>query len=266
MTMYNVNNSQVYVNMKGKGEPLLLLHGVPDTSEVWDDTIASFSNECLCIAPDLPGFGRTNSPRNFQYSLENLADFIDKLLSSLNITDGIHMVIHDIGGIVGLAFALTHPKKVKSLTIMDTTFFSDYKWHAMAKTWRKPILGELAMYLMGRKQFTAAMKKSTPILTDTQIQSNYNSLTWRNRRMILRFYRALDPVIFKKWEGHLQTIAQRFPTQVIWGKNDTFLPVALAKRFGTDNVHILENTGHWPMLEQANEVHKLIRDNITLTS
>jgi pimeloyl-ACP methyl ester carboxylesterase len=266
MTIYNVDNSQVYVNIKGKGEPLLFLHGVPDTSEVWDDTIAGFSHEYQCIAPDLPGFGRTISPHNFEYSLENLASFVDKLLSSLHITDGIHMVIHDIGGIVGLAFALTHPEKVKSLTIMDTTFFSDYKWHAMAKTWRKPILGELAMYLMGRKQFTAAMKKSTPILTDTQIQSNYNSLTWRNRRMILRFYRALDPVIFKQWEGQLQSIGQHFPTQVIWGKNDTFLPVALAKRFGTDNVHILGNTGHWPMLEQANKVHKLIRDNIILAT
>jgi len=264
MTMYTVDQNQVYVNMKGKGEPLLFLHGVPDTSEVWDDTIANFSDNYQCIAPDLPGFGRTKSPRNFEYSLENLASFINQLLSSLSITDGVHMVIHDIGGIVGLAFAITHPDKVKSLTIMDTTFFSDYEWHATAKIWRKPILGELAMYLMGRKQFSAAMKKGAPILTDTQVQSNYDALTWRNRRMILRFYRALDPVIFKQWEDQLQTIAQRFPTQVIWGKKDTFLPAAHAKRFGTDNVYVLENTGHWPMLEQAKEVHKLISDNIIL--
>ena len=174
------------------------------------------------------------------------------------------MVIHDIGGVVGLAFAITYPHKVKSLTIMDTTFFSDYEWHAMAKTWRKPILGELVMYLMGRSKFSAAMKKSAPILTNAQIQSNYDSLTWRNRRMILRFYRALDPVIFRKWEGQLQTLSQRFPTQVIWGEKDAFLPVALSRRFGTDNVHVLEDTGHWPMLEQANEVHRLIRGNIAL--
>jgi pimeloyl-ACP methyl ester carboxylesterase len=264
MTMYNVDQSRVYVNMKGKGEALLFLHGVPDTSEVWDGAIATFSDKYQCIAPDLPGFGRTKTPRNFEYSLENLANFIDQLLSSLSITDGVHMVIHDIGGIVGLAFAITHPDKVKSLTIMDTTFFSDYEWHAMAQTWRKPILGELAMYLMGHKQFRAAMKKSAPILTDTQIQSNYDSLTLRNRRMILRFYRALDPAVFKQWEGQLQTLAQRFPTQVIWGKKDMFLPAALSGRFGTDNVYILENTGHWPMLEKANEVHELIRSNITL--
>ena len=128
MTMYNVGQNQVNITMKGKGEPLLLLHDVPDTSEVWNSTIENLSDMYHCIAPDLPGFGRTKAPRNFDYSLENLAVFIEQLLSSLNITDGVHMVIHDIGGIVGLAFALTHPEKVKSLTIMDTTFFSDYEW------------------------------------------------------------------------------------------------------------------------------------------
>jgi len=264
MTMYNVDKSNVYVNVKGTGQPILFLHGVPDTSEVWDNTIQNLSGEYQCIAPDLPGFGKTQSPRNFEYSLENLAHFIKQLLARLNINDGVHMVIHDIGGIVGLAFAITHPDKVKSLTIMDTTFFSDYKWHAMAKTWRKPILGELTMYLMGHKQFSAAMKKSAPILTDAQIQSNYDSLTLRNRRMILRFYRALNPVIFKQWEDKLQALSKHFPSQVIWGQKDNFLPVALAKRFGTNNVHILKDSGHWPMLEQTKEVNKLIRHNISL--
>jgi pimeloyl-ACP methyl ester carboxylesterase len=266
MVMYNVGKSQVYVKTKGKGEAVLLLHGVPDTSDVWHNSIENLSNKYHCIAPDLPGFGRTVTPRNFDYSLENLASFIEQLLKSLCITDSVHMVIHDIGGIVGLAFALTHPDKVKSLTIMDTTFFSDYKWHAMAKTWRKPVLGELAMYLMRQKQFSAAMKKNAPIFTDTQIQANYDFLTWKNRRMILRFYRKLDPIVFKPWEDELASLAQHFPTQVIWGKNDNFLPATHAKRFGTDNVHILENTGHWPMLEQAKEVHKLIRNNINLAS
>lgn len=262
--MYKVGRSRVYVNMKGEGEPLLFLHGVPDTSEVWDGAIATFSDKYRCIAPDLPGFGRTQAPRNFEYNLESLASFVGELLSALGVTAGVHMVIHDIGGIVGLAFAITHPDKVKSLTIMDTTFFSDYEWHAMAKTWRKPILGKLAMYLMGREQFSAAMKKTAPILTNAQIQSNYDSLTWRNRRMILRFYRALDPIIFKQWEDRLPTLAQRFPTQVIWGEKDAFLPVAHSKRFGTDSVHVLANTGHWPMLEQAKEVGELIRNNMAL--
>ncbi len=79
MTMYNVELSRVFVNMKGQGEPILFLHGVPDTSEVWDGAIAAFADKYQCIAPDLPGFGRTQSPQNFDYSLENLAHFIEQL-------------------------------------------------------------------------------------------------------------------------------------------------------------------------------------------
>lgn len=262
MTTFNVNQSRVYVNLKGSGEPLLLLHGVPDTSEVWDGTIAEFSNNYRCIAPDLPGFGRTQVPRDFDYSLENLAGFVDQLLFVLKIDEPIHMVIHDIGGIVGLAFATAHPEKVKSLTIMDTTFFADHKWHATARVWRKPFLGELTMHLMGHKQFSAAMKKAAPVLTDEQIQSNYDALTFRNRRMILRFYRALDPVVFKGTENQLKDLTNRVPTQVIWGAMDSFLPAELAQRFTTKDVHVLDNCGHWPMLENPNETHRLVRNLI----
>jgi len=262
MTTYSVDQSRVYVNQKGSGEPLLFLHGVPDTSEVWDGAIAEFSNEYRCIAPDLPGFGRTHSPKKFNYSLENLARFVDQLLVTLDINERVHMVIHDIGGIVGLAFATAYPERVKSLTIMDTTFFADHQWHATARVWRKPILGDLAMHLMRHKQFSAAMKKAAPILTDAQIQSNYDALTFRSRRMILRFYRALDPVIFKGREDQLQNLTERVPTQVIWGASDSFLSAKLARRFATKDVHILDDCGHWPMLAKPSETHRLIRAHI----
>jgi len=264
MTIYDVEQSRVTINQQGEGEPIVFLHGVPDTAEIWSDTIQVLAHQYHCVAPDLPGFGGTQVPRNFDYSLSSLANFVKEMLQSLNISEAVHLVIHDIGGIVGLAFAVTHPEKVKSLTIMDTTFFSDHQWHDLANTWRKPIVGELAMYLMRYKQFSSAMRKSAPRLSAAQIQSNYNALTLRNRRMILRFYRALDPRVFKAWEEHLPSLSQHFPTQVIWGKQDSFLPPTLANRFGTDNVHVLENCGHWPMIDQADTVHNLLKNHLGL--
>lgn len=265
MTMYQVENNQINVVIQGEGEPILFLHGVPDSSEVWSATMASLSNQFRCIAPDLPGFGLTNATRSFQYDLESLANFVDGLLNSLSLEEKVHLVVHDIGGIVGLAFATKHPDKVKSLTIMDTTFFSDHVWHAMAATWRKPIVGDLAMHLMRFKQFRSAMKKAAPVFTDEQIRSNYNKLTFRRRRMILKFYRTLDSSIFRSWEERMVELSRKIQTQVIWGEEDPFLPVSLASRFGTDCVHILGGVGHWPMLERETEVHDLIRQNILLS-
>ena len=262
MNMVQVNDTQVNLKVQGSGEPVLFLHGVPDTSDVWQQTMNALSGNFLCLAPDLPGFGQTKAPRNFDYSLDNLAKFVDDLLLTQGIDNGVNLVIHDIGGIVGLAWALKHPDKVKSLTIMDTVFFSDYKWHAMAKTWRKPVIGELTMLLMRFKQFHSAMKAATPSLSTSQIKANYQHLTLRNRLMILRFYRALDPEVFKGWQEKLPLLTQKVPTQVIWGNEDRFLPVSLASRFATQTVHIIEPCGHWPMLEHPEKVHKLIIEHI----
>jgi len=262
MAMYQVDNNQVNVDIQGSGEAIVFLHGVPDTSEVWGGMMSALSGSYQCIAPDLPGFGLTQASRHFEYHLDNLAHFVNQLLLKLNTPEKVHLVVHDIGGIVGLAFATQYPDKVKSLTIMDTTFFSDHKWHALARIWRRPILGDMAMHLMGYKQFYSAMKKAAPTQTKQQIRSNYDMLTYRNRRMILKFYRTLDSKIFKGWEDNLLLATRKIPTQVIWGEQDSFLPVKLASRFGTDKLHILKGVGHWPMLDRESEVATIIRLHI----
>lgn len=262
MTMYQVDNNLVNVNIQGSGEPILFLHGVPDTSEIWKGMMGALSGSYQCMTPDLPGFGLTRASKRFQYSLDKLAEFIKQLLVTLDAPEKVHLVVHDIGGIVGLAFASKYPDKVKSLTIMDTTFFSDHKWHSLARIWRRPILGDLAMHLMGYKQFYSAMKKAAPSQTKQQIRSNYDMLTFSNRRMILKFYRALDPQVFKGWEDKLLEATGKIPTQVIWGESDSFLPVELASRFGTDKLHILKGAGHWPMLDNESEVATIIRQHI----
>lgn len=264
MQIVKIDKHQVNLNIQGTGETVLFLHGVPDSSEIWSGITNGLSKYYQCIAPDLPGFGLTNSPRSFQYDLDSLADFTNQLLNALKAESKVHLVVHDIGGIVGLAFATKYPERIKSLTIMDTTFFANHEWHTLAKIWRKPVVGDLAMHLMGYKQFSAAMKKAAPVLTEQQIQSNYEKLTFKNRRMILKFYRTLDPTIFEGWEDRLREVTSTFPTQVIWGEKDSFLPVSLATRFGAQQVHVLKNVGHWPMLEKEQQVAQLIRKNATL--
>ncbi len=87
-------------------------------------------------------------------------------------------------------------------------------------------------------------------------------LTFSNRRMILKFYRTLNPQIFKGWEDKLLEATRKIPTQVIWGELDSFLPVDLASRFGTDKLHILKGAGHWPMLDNESEVATIIQQHI----
>ena len=138
-TTVKVGNLDIHVAEAGDGPPVLLLHGNPDTHSVWATVVEKLAPAHRCIAPDLPGFGRS-TPADFEFTLENEGDFVRRLADALDLTR-FHFVVHDIGGAFGLAFATQHPERIASLTIFDITFSSEYRWHFWARAWRTRVLG-----------------------------------------------------------------------------------------------------------------------------
>src|SRR6266849_3320394 len=88
-----VQNVTVYLVDRGSGSPILFLHGVPDTADVWSDVIARLSTGNRCLALDLPGFGRSIAPPNFDCSLENRAEFINELIEIIGISVPLNLVV-----------------------------------------------------------------------------------------------------------------------------------------------------------------------------
>src|SRR5437763_881290 len=99
-----VNGIDTFVAEAGDGPPIVLLHGNPDSHTVWSGVVARLSAKYRCIAPDLPGFGKTPAPASFGYSLAEQGAFVRGVFDALGL-DRAHLVIHDIGGVFGLAFA-----------------------------------------------------------------------------------------------------------------------------------------------------------------
>src|SRR5258706_13197713 len=91
----------------GGGPPIVFLHGNPDSHPVWSPVVARLSAKHRCIAPDLPGFGKTPLPASFRYSLEEQSAFVRGVFDAFEL-ERAHLVIHDIGGVFGLAFATEH--------------------------------------------------------------------------------------------------------------------------------------------------------------
>src|SRR5690349_10732466 len=83
---------------EGSGEIILFLHGVPDTGEMWRSVIDRLKGQFRCIAPDMPGYGGTVAPKDFDYSIANRGQWVEDLLIALNISEPITMVGHDHGG------------------------------------------------------------------------------------------------------------------------------------------------------------------------
>jgi pimeloyl-ACP methyl ester carboxylesterase len=250
----NVGQARVYVVDEGQGAPTLFLHGNPDSSDVWRGLIDRLAPHVRCLAPDLPGLGRSSAPAGFDCSLDGMAGFVDGLLGALGIDGPVNLVVHDVGGPYGLAWAVKHPGRVRSLVIMNTMFFSDYRWHRLGRLWRLPLVGELVQALTTRRGFVREMRRGSRRLGREHIHRAYDLVTPAMTRMVLRWYRANDPANYRGWEDRFVALTARVPSLVLWGVHDPYIGLAFSHRFGAAAVEHFPDCGHWLPAEAPDEV------------
>lgn len=251
---------EAHVAEAGEGPPIVLLHGNPDTHAVWGPVVTRLAPAHRCIAPDLPGFGGSRAPGDFDCSLDNLAAFVHELVVALELPR-VHLVVHDVGGAYGLAFASVHPEQIETLTIFNTNFFPDYRWHFWARVWRTRVLGELAMAIANRPLFVREMRRGSPRIPRAYAEHAYREFRRPTRRLVLRWYRAMDSEVYEGWDARLLAATASTPKRVLWGDLDPFLPRSTADRYGGEVTH-LADCGHWAMLEEpersANAIAELV--------
>lgn len=108
----------------GTGEPVVLLHGIPQTSYEWRHVIAPISERYFVIAPDLRGLGDTSRPAQ-GYDKKTIAADIWKLVHDQLKIDRFFLVGHDWGGPVAFSLAAHHPEAVRRLAILDVVIPGD---------------------------------------------------------------------------------------------------------------------------------------------
>ena len=129
-----------------------------------------------------------------------------------------------------------------------------YRWHALARAWRTPLLGELLMAATTRAGFRLALRRGNPRgLPRAFVDRMYDDFDRHTRRAVLRLYRSLPDVAAA---GETLAAALRpldRPALVLWGRHDPYLPATLAPRqrdaFPHAEVHVLERSGHWPFVD-----------------
>src|SRR5215213_833673 len=110
---------------EGEGKPVVFFHGEPTWSFLWRKVIPPVRDAGFrCIAPDLPGFGRSDKPTDpAWYSYDRHAAFARSLMEDLDLS-GATMVVHDWGGPIGLRCAIELAERVERLVILDTGLFT----------------------------------------------------------------------------------------------------------------------------------------------
>ena len=255
----DVEGARIYVSdpepaKDGESQPVLFLHGNPDSADMWSGVIERLKDKYRCIAIDLPGFGRSEAPASFDASLESEARFVDDLVIALGITVPLDIVGHDFGGHFALAWAITHRDKVDRVVVSNTSFFADYKWHRVGRLLRTPVVGELAMAATNEGALVRNLRGAAPNLSVEQVKHTYSLYTPAAKKMALRLYRAANPEAFKAWEGGLSYLSEKVPMMVLWGDKDPFVASSYADRFGATEVHHFPEYSHWLPAETPAEV------------
>jgi pimeloyl-ACP methyl ester carboxylesterase len=225
------------VHLREAGDaPILYLHGVPTHSYDW----VPFLERLGGIAPDLPGFGRSAKPADFDYSIAGYDRFIEALTDALGI-DRLTLVMHDWGG-VGLAFAQRFPERVERIAMFPVVpFVPGYRWHRVARGWRTPVVGELLMGFSTRWAFRRELPRE---LADAA----WETFDHGTQRAILKLYRSAPPDALARAGERLGDV--HAPALILWARDDPYLPAEFGQRHadalgGEVDLELVEG-GHWP--------------------
>jgi pimeloyl-ACP methyl ester carboxylesterase len=205
--------------------------------------------------PDMPGSGRSEKPANGDYSYRGLARWFSDYTKGL---ESFSLVVHDWGS-VGLITAMERPEAIERLVIIDAVpFLPGYRWHPVARIWRRRGAGELFMGLSNKWAIRLLAERQSETQVPEKVLDEAIDGIWRHfdhgtQRAILRLYRSAPESELAEVGRDLGKITA--PTLVIWGEKDPYLDPSFARAYadavgGPAEVDIVESAAHWPWYEQ----------------
>ncbi|MFH1582010.1 MAG: alpha/beta fold hydrolase [Pseudomonadota bacterium] len=263
---------------EGSGNPVLMIHGNPTWSFYFRSLIRELSPNFRTITPDHIGCGLSGKPdpSDYDYRLKSRVEDIDLFLGHLKLNGKITLILHDWGGMIGMAYAVRNPKKISSVVIMNTAaFFPPGRKKKISLRLRmirniSPFadIAVLGLNLFVKSALYMASYKGLSRDVKNGLIAPYNS--WKNRVAVLKFVQDIplcekDPSygIVKDVEDNLHRLSE-IPMLICWGKHDfVFTENYLAEwrqRFPGAETHIFENAGHYVLEDEPEKISSAIKD------
>jgi haloalkane dehalogenase len=247
--------------------PVLMLHGNPTWSIYYRNLIPILSDKYRCIAPDHIGCGLSDKPgdEKYDYRMSSRIEDIESLVASLELNQPVTLVVHDWGGMIGMAWACRHPELIAQLVISNTAAFplpTSKRMPASLSLARNTRLG--ALLVRGGNAFAqGAIRLATAKGIEKTVRKAYTAPydSWQNRIATLRFVQDIplgpdDPGfdILLDTAEHLH-LFRDFPCLIAWGDKDfvfdfhflnewqKYLPKAEVVRYPDCGHYLLEDAG-----------------------
>lgn len=252
-----------YLEM-GSGEPILLLHGWPTSSYLWRNLIPTLAENNRVIALDLPGFGRSDKRLSDSFSFTYQNKMIDSFLKQLGV-EKVNLAVHDLGGPLGLFWAIRNPEKISRLTLLNTLVYPEFSW-AVKLFGLSTILPGVKTWLTSPRGLRAAMRLGIVNKDDLskadieQYQRPFQSK--ESRKVLLKTVQRLSIKGYHEIAEKLPKLD--IPVQVIYGKNDKILPkvadtmARVKKDLPQAKVTALDDCGHFLQEDKPLEIAQLM--------
>jgi pimeloyl-ACP methyl ester carboxylesterase len=247
----SVNGIQLAYARRGKGTPLVLLHGFPLDHHLWGETDSLLEDAFDLITPDLRGFGEstiTDAP----CTMEDYASDIAALLDHLDIRKSA-IAGHSMGGYVALAFARLYPERISGLGLISTQAVAD---SPERKEGRYQSAADVA-----EKGIGGVVEAMTPKFTpDLRLQTLARQIM--ERQQPAAYIGALKAMA-ERMDSTFLLSTLRFPVVVVHGNADVLVPVDRARdvKSAVPHAHLVElnGVGHMPIMEAVRETAEALK-------
>ncbi len=255
--------------------PVLMLHGNPTWSFYYRKLISALSGQYRVIVPDHIGMGLSEKPdeSRYEFTLARRVSDLEALLDHLNLKQPITLVLHDWGGMIGMALATRRPERIGRIVVLNTGGFGlppgkRMPWQLNLA--RMPLIG--ALLVRGFNAFSrgalrdCVMRPMPPEVARAYI-APYNS--WHNRLAVHRFIqdiplrhgdRAYD--LIANVEKNLPQFQNR-PMLICWGLKDFVFDIHFLNRwieiFPHAQVHRFEDAGHYVLEDAGTQIIPLVQ-------
>ncbi len=271
----NISGNVLHYIDKGRGRPVIMVHGNPTWSFYFRHHAEKLSQTMRVIVPDHIGCGLSDKPdeKHYSYTLESRVKDLDTLINHLDLKEKISFIVHDWGGMIGLAWAVDHIERIDKIVITNTSgFFLPENKKFPFLLWMIKYLpffsvpAVLGFNLFARGALYLATKKPLDPLVKKGLTEPYNS--WKNRIATLKFVK--DIPISEKDKSHAivdhvdRHLFRLEPVDLmfLWGAKDFVFDLnfldEFKKRFPKAPCHIFHDAGHYLFEDKPEETLCLI--------
>ena len=255
---------------------ILLLHGLPSSSRMYEPLLARLADRFHLVAPDYPGFGHSDAPppKEFAYTFDHIAEVMNHFTEALKLPR-YTLYMQDYGGPVGFRMALAHPNRIDSLIVQNAVSHNEglgANWKTRRAFWADRAANEAAL----RKNLLSLETTRTRHVGSDPNPEKYDPHLWTDEFAFLSrpgevdiqsdlFYDYRTNVeSYPEWQVWMQKTQPRL--LVLWGKYDLSFDLSEPHAYRRDvpnaDVHIL-NAGHFALDSAADEIAALVRQFMT---